>query len=104
MTRSIQAWRESNRQVIYILYLSESKDSLFYPENETSRFKAFSQSKSTEWILTKYVNSAFIATNLEKILREEACPQVVITGLTTNHCVETTTRMSGNLGFIPILG
>ncbi|WP_082612905.1 isochorismatase family protein [Peribacillus butanolivorans] len=37
------------------------------------------------------------------MLREEACPQVVITGLTTNHCVETTTRMSGNIGFIPIL-
>ncbi|MFE4894834.1 isochorismatase family protein [Peribacillus butanolivorans] len=83
--RSIQAWRESNRQVIYILYLFESKDSLFYPENEISQFIAFSQPKSPEWILTKYVNNAFIGTNLEKILREEACPQVVITGLTTNH-------------------
>ncbi|MFD4928668.1 isochorismatase family protein [Peribacillus butanolivorans] len=93
----------SSRQVIYILYLSESKDSLFYLENETSLFKAFSQPKSAAWILTKYVNSAFIGTNLEKILRKEACPQVIITGLTTNYCVETTTRMSGNLGFIPIL-
>lgn len=45
------------------------------------------------------MNSAFIGTNLEKVLREKDCTSVVITGLTTNHCVETTTRMAGNLGF-----
>ncbi|MGE7765230.1 isochorismatase family protein [Peribacillus sp. NPDC096540] len=49
------------------------------------------------------MNSAFIGIKLEMNLREEACPQVVITGLTTDHCVETTTRMVGNLGFNPIL-
>jgi nicotinamidase-related amidase len=36
---------------------------------------------------------------LEQYLKEHDINNVVITGLTTPHCVSTTTRMSGNLGF-----
>ena len=52
-----------------------------------------------EVIITKKVNSCFIGTNLEKLLKVNEISTVVITGLTTPHCVSTTTRMSGNLGF-----
>jgi nicotinamidase-related amidase len=45
------------------------------------------------------VNSAFIGTDLEQRLREHKIDSVVITGITTNHCVSTTARMAGNLGF-----
>jgi nicotinamidase-related amidase len=45
------------------------------------------------------VNSAFIGTGLEAYLRERGITALVIAGFTTNHCVNTTTRMSGNLGF-----
>ena len=50
-------------------------------------------------MLVKSVNSAFIGTDLEARLRGAAVRSVVICGATTNHCVETTTRMAGNLGF-----
>ena len=49
--------------------------------------------------LTKKVNSGFIGTNLEENLKVNEISTVVITGITTPHCVSTTTRMSGNLGF-----
>ncbi len=52
-----------------------------------------------EVIITKKVNSDFIGTNLEELLKANDITTVVITGLTTPHCVSTTTRMSGNLGF-----
>lgn len=45
------------------------------------------------------VNSGFIGTDLEARLRAAGIATVVIVGLTTNHCVSTTTRMAGNLGF-----
>ncbi len=47
----------------------------------------------------KTVNSGFIGTGLEQALREAGSASLVIVGLTTNHCVSTTARMAGNLGF-----
>jgi nicotinamidase-related amidase len=45
------------------------------------------------------VNSAFIGTNLENDLRKDDIGTLIVVGLTTNHCVSTTARMAGNLGF-----
>ena len=38
-------------------------------------------------------------TNLEKQLKDAGINTIVLVGLTTDHCVSTTTRMGGNLGF-----
>jgi nicotinamidase-related amidase len=50
-------------------------------------------------VIEKRVNSAFIGTSLETDLRRVGCSELVIVGLTTNHCISTTARMAGNLGF-----
>lgn len=52
-----------------------------------------------EIIIKKNVNSAFIGTDLKERLDNEKITKLVIVGLTTDHCVSTTTRMAGNYGF-----
>ena len=52
-----------------------------------------------EVVVLKDVNSGFIGTNLELRLRQLGVHRLVIVGFFTNFCVETTTRMAGNLGF-----
>ena len=52
-----------------------------------------------EIVVEKDVNSGFIGTSLEVQLRRAGISRLVIVGFFTNFCVETTTRMAGNLGF-----
>ena len=52
-----------------------------------------------ECVIDKMVNSAFIGTNLQSLLNHAGIDTLVLAGLTTNHCVSTTARMAGNLGF-----
>ncbi len=52
-----------------------------------------------EPVYRKSVNSSFIGTSLEADLRSSGIDTLVLVGLTTNHCVSTTARMAGNLGF-----
>ena len=54
---------------------------------------------SNEPVIVKEVNSGFIGTGLEEKLKEKNISTLVIAGLTTNHCISTTTRMAGNLDF-----
>lgn len=50
--------------------------------------------------VTKQVNSAFHGTpDLEAWLRDRDIEQIVVCGITTNHCCETTARVGSNLGF-----
>ena len=55
--------------------------------------------RAREVAILKDVNSGFIGTNLELRLRQLGVHRLVIVGFFTNFCVETTTRMAGNLGF-----
>jgi nicotinamidase-related amidase len=45
------------------------------------------------------VNSAFIGTDLKEQLDNLKITKLVMVGLTTDHCISTTTRMAGNFGF-----
>ena len=50
--------------------------------------------------VTKNVNSAFYGDpDLHAWLQEQGIRELVICGIQTNMCVETTARMAGNLGY-----
>ncbi len=51
-------------------------------------------------LIEKSVNSAFYGSpDLHEWLSERGHQSLVICGITTNHCCETTARMAGNLGY-----
>ncbi|MEC5241012.1 cysteine hydrolase family protein [Bacillus mycoides] len=104
MKSLLEEWRKRKLPVFHIQHVNkENVQSMFYQHVETVNFKEEVQPMPDEIIIQKSVNSAFIGTNLEEQLREQNCNTVVIVGLTTNHCVETTTRMAGNLGLTTYL-
>ncbi|MFD0048006.1 cysteine hydrolase family protein [Actinomycetes bacterium NPDC127524] len=103
IARLLHTWRKSGWPVIHITHISDHPQSLFYRERDSSRIKEIVLPETDEIIIEKSVNSAFIGTDLESLLYDLECERLIVCGLTTNHCVETTTRMAGNLGFGPIL-
>ena len=50
-------------------------------------------------MIKKNVHSAFIGTDLKERLDKQGISSLVIIGMTTNHCVSTSTRMAGDYGF-----
>lgn len=101
--RLLAAWRLEGRPLVHIQHRSVKPDSPLWPEKPGVEIKAIVAPQNGEPLMTKTVNNAFVGTGLEGFLRERQIGQVVIAGLTTNHCVDTTTRMAGDLGFNPIL-
>ena len=92
-------WRAAGRPVKHIQHDSVLATGLFPPGTVANEVKAEAKPLPDEPVYRKNVNSAFIGTALEEDLRKEHIERLVIVGLTTNHCVSTTARMGGNLGF-----
>lgn len=95
----IAAWRLAGAPVIHVHHDSPRLDGRMRPGTPGNAAKPEAQPRPNEWIYRKTVNSAFIGTTLEGDLRKRGIATLVIVGLTTNHCISTTARMSGNLGF-----
>jgi len=92
--------------LINVAHASRNPNAPLHPSAPGFAFQEFAKPQPGEIVITKDVNSAFIGTNLEAILREHLgeSGKLYLAGLTTDHCVSTTTRMAGNLGVAGVNG
>ena len=95
----LEHWRRTGRPVIHVRHASRSPSSPLRPGQRGFDIKDEVCPASGEPVIEKSVNSAFIGTDLEAMLRSRGVTTLVLAGLTTPHCVSTTARMAGNLGF-----
>ncbi|MFG3008796.1 cysteine hydrolase family protein [Streptomyces calvus] len=101
----LDVWQSTGRPVVHVRHDSRKPGSPLRVGHEGNGFKEYVErrrGKGTggELLVTKTVNSAFLGTpDLAAWLRAEGISQLVLTGIQTNMCVETTARMGGNLGF-----
>jgi nicotinamidase-related amidase len=102
-SRVLAAFREAGLPVMHVQHRSVRPQSPLYPGKPNLDIKPEVAPVDGEPVWTKSVNSAFIGTGLHAYLQAQGIQRLVIAGLTTNQCVETSTRMAANLGFSPIL-
>jgi nicotinamidase-related amidase len=95
----LETWRKAAATVVHVHHRSADPSGSFQPGTRGSEPKPQAIPLYGELVYYKQVNSAFIGTTLEADLRKLGIQTLVIVGLTTNHCVSTTVRMAGNLGF-----
>ncbi|MFF3505202.1 isochorismatase family protein [Streptomyces sp. NPDC003247] len=98
-------WQASGRPVVFVRHDSSRPESPLRAGHEGNGLKEYVEERrgkgaGPELLVTKTVNSAFYGTpDLDAWLRAEGISQVVVAGIQTNMCVETTARMGGNAGY-----
>lgn len=97
--RILKKWRHLKLPLVHVQHASQNPDSPLHPSKPGFEIKDEVKPLSDETVLTKNVNSAFIGTELKSHLDEQDISRLMVVGLTTNHCVSSTVRMAGNLGF-----
>ena len=104
----VDVWQETGRPVVFVRHDSVTPRSPLRPGQEGNDFKEYVEERrgkggaggGAELLVTKSVNSAFLgAPDLGAWLTGQGVGQIVLAGIQTNMCVETTARMGGNLGY-----
>src|SRR5215212_5054706 len=95
----IAEWRAQGRPLVFVRHDSDEAASPLRPGEPGNALKP-EVSGEPDLLVTKRVNSSFHGEpDLDAWLRGRGISSFALCGITTNHCVETTARVGGNLGY-----
>ena len=98
--RLVAAWADAARPVVIVRHDSDEPGSSLAAGSPGNALKDVVADAPHEVLVTKQVNSAFHGDpDLDGWLRARGIRQLVLCGIQTNMCVETTARVGGNLGY-----
>lgn len=97
--RLVDAFRASGDPVVWILHTEPGSGGAFDPANGLIEILSELTPAENEPVLTKTTVSAFASTDLAARLRATGTDEVVVCGIRTEQCCETTTRDGADLGF-----
>lgn len=97
LNRLLAAYRAAGLPVIFFLHTDP--DPGFETTSPLFKLMDFVVPLPGEPVLTKNTRNAFTSTNLGEILAEKGVRRVAVTGISTEQCCETTTRVAADLGY-----
>jgi nicotinamidase-related amidase len=96
----VRHWSAAARPLVVVQHDSTHPESPLRPGLPGHALKPYLDEVTPDLRVSKSVNSSFHgAPDLDAWLRETAADGIVVCGITTNHCCETTARVGGNLGY-----
>jgi nicotinamidase-related amidase len=96
----VAAWQGLSLPIVLVRHDSLETGSPLASGSAGNVFKPEVSDVTPDLLVSKHVNSAFYgAPDLHAWLQENRLDELVLCGIQTNHCVETTARMAGNLGY-----
>jgi nicotinamidase-related amidase len=95
----VSHWRSKKLPIVVVKHNSKHPDSPLFSGGPGNELEPFLDGPR-DVVIQKSVNSAFYGTpDLHLWLAKRNFRNLVICGITTNKCCETTARMAGNLGY-----
>lgn len=99
VSRLVEAARSRGELVVWVLHIEPGTGSVFDPVNGHVHPMDGLVPRDGEPVLTKTSHNAFTTTNLQQTLVAAGVGHVVVCGIRTEQCCETTARLASDLGY-----
>jgi nicotinamidase-related amidase len=93
------AARAAGDLVVWVLHSEPGTGTVFDPASGHVRLMDELVPEPGEPVLTKTSHNAFTTTNLQQLLTSRGIREIVVCGIRTEQCCETTARVGSDLGF-----
>ncbi|GAA4397828.1 cysteine hydrolase family protein [Tsukamurella soli] len=91
--------REREALVVWVLHSEPGSGGVFDPDSGFVALAAELRPVAGEPVLVKTTRNAFTTTELARILQRHGVGRVIVSGIQTEQCCETTARVAADLGF-----
>lgn len=101
----LEWFRQNNKDnIFHVQHIAKNPSATFFlPDTEGVLIHASVKPLDSESITIKHSANSFLNTDLEKKLRERNITNLVIVGMMTHMCIDTTVRAASDLGFQVVL-
>jgi nicotinamidase-related amidase len=97
--RLVHAARDAGDLVVWVLHSEPGTGGAFDPAEGHVRLIEGLAPIDGEPLITKTSHNAFTTTNLQQLLTQHGVTDLVISGIRTEQCCETTARVASDLGY-----
>ena len=95
----VDAARAKGDLVVWVLHTEPGTGGVFDPAEGHVRLIEGLEPLPGEPLITKTSHNAFTTTNLQQLLTQHGVTELVISGIRTEQCWETTTRVASDFGY-----
>lgn len=98
--KALKVFRASGHTVIHVRHISNKENAQFFlPDTEGSEIHDALTPEQEEPVVIKHMPNSFKDTNLKEVLDSRKIKRLVIAGMMSHHCVDSTVRAASEMGY-----
>ncbi|MFS0731285.1 cysteine hydrolase family protein [Curtobacterium sp. 1P10AnD] len=96
----LRHFRGTGEDVVHVFHTASEPDAGFFvPGTPGTAFHPAVEPRAGETVVEKHEPNAFFGTGLEALLRDRGVTELVVLGMMTSMCIDSTVRAASELGF-----
>jgi nicotinamidase-related amidase len=93
-------FRATNQLVVHVQHVATESDATFFlPESDGVKIREMLLPIPGEEVVTKHFPNAFLQTGLQRYLEQLEVKELVVAGMMTHMCIDSTVRAACDAGF-----